>query len=101
MLFVFFCQKNLGGLDFLLYFIVLFCLVVCMGWTICVLNVGPFGPTQDYSHMGALYRLFCIERAGLIKILTFSADQEKKNSYVFGLMFYWLNNANGMVVLDL
>ena len=37
-----------------------------MGWTTCVLNVGPFGPTQDYSHMGALYGLFCIERAGLM-----------------------------------
>ena len=61
-----------------------------------MLNVGPFGPTKDYSHMGALYGLFCIGRAGLMGMDLHSIPYKK--SYIFGLMFYWLNNANGMVV---
>ena len=59
LLFVLFCQKKTIFYSFVLS-------RRLHGLDNCVLNVGPFGPTQDYSHMGALYGLFCIGRAGLM-----------------------------------
>lgn len=57
-----------------------FVFVVCMGWTTCMLNVGPLDPHKDNPHMGSLSAGSSVfERAGLIMGTDLHSSPYKKS----------------------